>query len=117
MNSLLQAIAAEGGPIQQLAEQIAVNGLLASDGLPTDQDAASVPPPSGGSAQLLPAAPSHSSSRSPEGGARERSLRTYTARVGGHYPTLSGLGTPDITKRGLTTNVTVTRSKTARRYT
>jgi hypothetical protein len=40
MNSLLQAIAAEGGPIQQLAEQIATNGLLASEGLPTDQDAA-----------------------------------------------------------------------------
>jgi hypothetical protein len=40
MITLLQAIAAAGGPIQQLAEQIAVNGLLASDGLPTDQDAA-----------------------------------------------------------------------------
>jgi hypothetical protein len=40
MNSLLQAIAAEGGPIQQLAEQIALNGLLTPDGLPTDQDAA-----------------------------------------------------------------------------
>jgi hypothetical protein len=40
MIALLQAIAAEGGPIQQLPEQIAVNGLLASDGLPTDQDAA-----------------------------------------------------------------------------
>ena len=40
MNSLLQAIAAEGGPIQQLAEQIALNGLLTPDGPPTDQDAA-----------------------------------------------------------------------------
>ncbi len=40
MDSLLQAIAAEGGPIQELAEQIAVNGILASDGIPTDQDAA-----------------------------------------------------------------------------
>lgn len=40
MDSLLQAIAAEGGPIQELAEQIAVNGILTSDGLPTDQDAA-----------------------------------------------------------------------------
>lgn len=40
MDSLLQAIAAEGGPIQELAEQIAVNGLLAADHIPPDRDAA-----------------------------------------------------------------------------
>lgn len=40
MDSLLQAIAGEGGPIQELAENIALNGLLASDRMPTDQDAA-----------------------------------------------------------------------------
>jgi hypothetical protein len=39
MEALLQAIAAEGGIIQQLAEEIAINGLP-SEGTPTGQDAA-----------------------------------------------------------------------------
>ncbi|MEE8336589.1 MAG: hypothetical protein V3R95_00865 [Dehalococcoidia bacterium] len=40
MDSLLQAIAAEGGAVQEIAEQIAVQGLTGTDGISTDQDAA-----------------------------------------------------------------------------
>ncbi|HJM88187.1 MAG TPA: hypothetical protein QF624_01010 [Dehalococcoidia bacterium] len=39
MDSLLQVIAAEGGLIQELAEQIATDGITQT-ALPTDQDAA-----------------------------------------------------------------------------
>jgi hypothetical protein len=38
--TLLQAIAAEGGAIQEIAEQIAVDGITTSEGMSTDQDAA-----------------------------------------------------------------------------
>ena len=40
MDALLQAIAAEGGAIQELAEQIAVHGLSSGGAIPTDRDAA-----------------------------------------------------------------------------
>ena len=40
MDALLQAIAAEGGAIQEIAEQIAVHGLPGGGPIPTDQDAA-----------------------------------------------------------------------------
>lgn len=40
MDSLLQAIAAEGGIIQELAERIAIQGLGSEGGITTDQDAA-----------------------------------------------------------------------------
>ena len=38
--ALLQAIAAEGGAIQEIAEQIAVDGIAIGEGISTDQDAA-----------------------------------------------------------------------------
>ena len=40
MSSLLQDRAAEGGAIQEIAEQVAVNGITATGSIPTDQDAA-----------------------------------------------------------------------------
>ena len=40
MSALLQAIAAEGGAIQEIAEQVAVNGITTAGPIPTDQDAA-----------------------------------------------------------------------------
>ncbi len=40
MNELLQVIAGEGGVIQELAEQIAVEGLTSSGSSPSDQTAA-----------------------------------------------------------------------------
>ena len=38
--ALLQAIAAEGGAIQEMAEQIAVDGITTGERISTDQDAA-----------------------------------------------------------------------------
>ncbi len=38
--ALLQAIAAEGGAIQEIADKIAVNGITTGEGISTDQDAA-----------------------------------------------------------------------------
>ncbi len=38
--ALLQAVAAEGGAIQEIAEQIAVDGITTGEGISTDQDAA-----------------------------------------------------------------------------
>ena len=38
--ALLQAIAGEGGAIQEIAEQIAVDGITIGEGISTDQDAA-----------------------------------------------------------------------------
>ncbi len=38
--ALLQAIAAEGGAIQEIAEQIAVDGITIGEGMSTDRDAA-----------------------------------------------------------------------------
>lgn len=40
MDSLLRAISAEGGAIQEIAEQIAVQGLTTTDGISTGLDAA-----------------------------------------------------------------------------
>ena len=40
LNTLLQAIAGEGGAIQEMAEQIAVGGLTTGDDVTTGHDAA-----------------------------------------------------------------------------
>ena len=80
MNELLQVIAGEGGVIQELAEQIAVEGLTSSGSSPSDQTAASASPvraarspqagPCRGAGLLLFAAPARPTLQSKRGRSR-----------------------------------------------